>query len=263
MSVTLTLGGVVFADFEIPPTINFGGAQMLVIHKLPGGSRVIDSLGPDDADIRWSGRFRGSSAEQRALLLDFMRRQGRQILLTWGLHRYQVVIREFTANFEQTHEIPYSITCAVVKDEAQAIASAVFGFVESLAADLVSAAGLSAVIGSATISAAVTGVGTALSNYQAGVPNTTNALAGATAAAEGPLLSALQNSITGAQTVTRTAIASASGAVTALPTPAGGSPSAMASALTATTAAVGQLGNLYQLSSVLGRMGVNTTNKGS
>ena len=173
------------------------------------------------------------------------------------------MIREFTANFEQPYEIPYSITCAVVKDETQAIASAAVGFIESLASDLVSAVGLSDVIGNATISAAVTGVGTALSNYQAGVPNTTNALAGATAVAEGPLLSALQNSITGAQTATQTSITTMTGSVIGQPVPAGGTPSAMATALNATTSAVGQLGNLYQLSSVLGRMGVNTANKGT
>ena len=112
---TLTLGGVVFADFEIPDAINFGGEQSLIVHKLPGGNRVIDAMGPDDADIRWSGRFRGPNAEERALLLDFMRRAGQQVLLSWSLERFQVVIREFTAHFQQAYEIPYSIACTVVQ----------------------------------------------------------------------------------------------------------------------------------------------------
>src|SRR4051812_44013109 len=103
MTVTLNLGGVVFQGFEIPESINFGGAQQLVVHKLPGGGRVVDAMGPDDADIRWSGRLRGSSAEQRAILLDFMRRQGNKVLLTWSLHRYQVVIKEFAADFRQSY----------------------------------------------------------------------------------------------------------------------------------------------------------------
>lgn len=179
MSVTLTLGGVVFADFEIPESISSGGGQMLAVHKLPGGSRVIDALGPDDADIGWSGRFRGSGAEERALLLDFMRRQGQQVLLSYSLHLYQVVIRDFRADFQYGGlEIPYSITCAVVLDLTQALASAAVGFVESLASDLVSALGLSSLIPNSAVNSAVTGVATAASNYQAAIPNATNALAG-------------------------------------------------------------------------------------
>jgi hypothetical protein len=263
MTVTLTLGGVVFADFEIPESINSGGEQQLVVHKLPGGNRVIDALGPDDAEIRWSGRFRGSNAEERALLLDYMRRQGQQILLTYGLHRYQVILHEFTANFQYGGlEIPYSIGCTVVRDETQGIASTVVGFIESMASDLVSALGLSDVIGSSTIAAAVTGVGTAFTNYQAGVPNTTNAIAGTTAVAEGPLLNALQTSIAGAQDVTQSEIAATAAPINAQPVIAGGSPSTMASALTASASGFGQLGNLYQLNSVLSRMGVNASNKG-
>ncbi|WP_052639985.1 hypothetical protein [Zavarzinella formosa] len=262
--VTLTLGGVVFADFEIPDSINSGGEHMLAVHKFPGGGRVIDALGPDDADIRWSGRFRGSDAEERALLLDHMRRQGAQVLLAYSLHRYQVVIREFTANFQFGGlEIPYSLACAVVLDETQALASAAVGFVESLASDLVGATGLSGVIGDSTINAAVGGVATAFGNYQAGVPNTTNALAAGAAVAEGPLLAALQTSITGAQSVTRGVIDTTNSSINTQPAPSGGSPSAMAGAVSSSASAFGQLGNLYQLSALLGRMGVNTANKGS
>src|SRR5579872_6570963 len=115
MSVTLTLGGVVFQGFEIPETMPSGGDQMIALHKMPGGNRVIDAMGPDDGVIRWSGRFRGSGAETRALLLDFMRRQGQQQLLSYSLHRYQVVISHFEADFQYGGlEIPYSISCEVV-----------------------------------------------------------------------------------------------------------------------------------------------------
>jgi hypothetical protein len=179
MTIALTLGGVVFADFEIPDSMPSGGEQMLVVHKLVGGNRVINAMGPDDGDIHWSGRFRGSSAEERSLLLDFMRRQGQQVLLTYSLHLYQVVIREFKADFQYGGlEIPYSITCTVVLDLTQALASAAIGFVESLASDLVSALGLSGVIPNSAVNSAVTGVAAAASNYQAGIPNMTNALAG-------------------------------------------------------------------------------------
>jgi hypothetical protein len=262
----LTLGGVVFQDFEIPESINFGGAQALVVHELPGGTRNIDAMGPDDDDIRWSGRFRGQSAEQRSILLDFMRRQGNQVLLSWGLHRFQVVIKEFRADYQQSYEIPYSITCTVVLDEAQALASAAIGFAESMVGDLIAATGLSDQIGQPAINAAVTGVGTALSNYQAGVPSSTNLIAGASAVAEGPLLAGLMASITGAQSATNSAIATTGSAINTTGSvagiTAGGSPAGMASGLTSQTSAFGQLSLLTQLSSTLGRMATNTSNAG-
>jgi hypothetical protein len=263
MAVTLTLGGVVFQGFEIPETINSGGDQMLAIHKMPGGNRTIDAMGPDDSEIRWSGQFRGSSAETRALLLDLMRRQGQQQLLSYSLHRYQVVVSRFEADFQYGGlEIPYTIACAVVLDETQALASLAVGFVEALASDVVSALGLSGAISSSTINTAVTGVATAASNYQAGVPNTTNAIAGVTAASEGPLLNSLQSSIAGAQSATQAGIVSTTAGINTTPVVAGGSPTTMAASLTNTASGFSQLSSLTQLSSVLGRMATNTSNAG-
>ena len=60
--VTLLLGPVAFQDFEVPCGVNFGGRQRLALHRLPGGSRVIDALGRDDAQISFSGIFSGSDA---------------------------------------------------------------------------------------------------------------------------------------------------------------------------------------------------------
>ena len=76
MIVILTLGGVIFQDFEIPASIKAGGEQKLDVKKFIGGSRIIDALGRDDADIEWSGRFRGSTAEQRCQQLNGMRVAG-------------------------------------------------------------------------------------------------------------------------------------------------------------------------------------------
>lgn len=261
--VVLTLGGVTFADFEIPDTINFGGGQVLAVHRLPGGNRVIDAMGPDDADIKWSGRFRGSNAEERALLLDFMRRSGQQQLLAWSLERFQVVIREFTANFQQPFEIPYSITCTVVLNETMTIASAAVGLADAIASDLASAVGLGNAISNTTINTALTGVSTAFTNYQAGVPNTTNLLTASTAVAEAPLISALQSSIATAQTATQSAITTATGTISSSGPAAGGTPLTMAGNLNASATGFSQLDPLYQLSNTLGRMGVNAANLGN
>jgi hypothetical protein len=263
MTVTLTLGGVVFTGFEIPETINFGGEQKLAIHKLPGGGRVIDAMGPNDADIRWSGRLRGPSSEQRGILLDFMRRRGRKILLAWGLHRFQVVIRSFEANYQSPHEIPYSIVCTVVLDEAQAIASFAAGLAESLASDLVEAAGLSDLIGSEEISAAVDGVAAGFSNFQAGVPWSTNLITAAIAPTEGAILGGMLTSAAGAQALVGKAISNINlGLGTLLPA-AGGAVSDMAAGLVEQASDFAQLNNLHRLSDSLGRMTLNISNFGS
>lgn len=261
--MALTLGEVVFTGFEIPETINFGGDQKLAVHKLPGGGRVVDAMGPDDADIRWSGRLRGANSEQRGILLDFIRRQGRKVLLAWSLHRYQVVIRSFEANYQNPYEVPYTIVCTVVQDEAQVLASLAMGFAASLAADLATASGLAALLGDDVITAAVGGVAAAISNYQAGVPSSTNLITAVVAPTEATLLDGLLASVTGAQSVVGTAIENTSAGLNTTYPAAGSAPTALAANLTDQAEAFGTLNNLHRLSGSLGRMAVNTRNSGN
>src|SRR5690242_17085448 len=83
--IVLVLGPVAFSDFEVPERIRFGGAQRLTVHKLPGGARVIDALGPDDTELGWSGIFAGPDATERALLLDQLRVRGAVLpLKSWN-----------------------------------------------------------------------------------------------------------------------------------------------------------------------------------
>jgi hypothetical protein len=112
----LSLGGVEFQSFEIPEDIKAGGAQALFIHKYPGGARTIDTTGPDDDDIPWSGWFEGPTALDRCQQLDTMRRQGQAVTLAWSGYQFSVVIREFKWKFQRYYHIAYSIALAVVQD---------------------------------------------------------------------------------------------------------------------------------------------------
>ena len=143
MTVILTLGGVIFQGFEVPDTIAIGGEQALVVHKLPGGARTIDAMGRDDRDIPWSGRFRGSSAESRARILDNYRIGGQPLLLQWSTYRYQVIVQSFKADYQQPFEIPYSISCVVVADESTPILTGIPGIDELIGSDLGAAPRLS------------------------------------------------------------------------------------------------------------------------
>ena len=72
----MILGPFVFTDFAVPDRLPFGGKQHMTVHKMPGGSRVIDCMGPDDDDRSWSGILWGDDALAEALTLDAMRRAG-------------------------------------------------------------------------------------------------------------------------------------------------------------------------------------------
>src|SRR5580693_6397876 len=143
MTVLLTLGGIIFQDFEVPDVIPIGGEQALVVHKLPGGSRVIDAMGADHRDIAWSGRFRSGNAESRARILDGYRIGGQQFLLQWSTYRYLVIVRSFEANYQQPFEIPYSISCTVVADESNPVLTGIPAIDEMIGSDLGNALGLS------------------------------------------------------------------------------------------------------------------------
>ncbi len=119
-SLELLLGPVLFQGFELPSTIAWGGAQRLAIHRMPGGSRVIDAMGRDDNDITWAGIFTGPDAATRARGLDLMRSSGNLWPLTWGSFFYSVVIAKFEAQQVRSNWIPYQISCCVLQDESAA-----------------------------------------------------------------------------------------------------------------------------------------------
>jgi hypothetical protein len=43
----LVLGGIAFTNFSTPNVTGAGGRQGLMLHKLPGGVRVVEGLGPE------------------------------------------------------------------------------------------------------------------------------------------------------------------------------------------------------------------------
>lgn len=137
----LLLGPILFQDFELPERVRWGGRQRLAIHRLPGGVRVIDALGRDDADIVWSGAFSGSDAAVRARALDLMRAAGGFWPLTWEWFFYTVVITRFDADYARPNWIPYRITCTVLRDEAAAVVEQAASLTSTVLSDLTTAQG--------------------------------------------------------------------------------------------------------------------------
>lgn len=112
----LTLGDFTFKHPEVPENIFGGGDQTLVVHQLPGGSRVIDVMGRNDKAISWTGLFFGAEALKRAQYLDGLRIKGEVHTLSWSGYSYQVVISSFTWSFIHRWQISYEIECVVAKD---------------------------------------------------------------------------------------------------------------------------------------------------
>ena len=145
---TITIGGISLSEWEIPERINFGGKQQVSVHKLLGGNRVVDTMGPDPDDVRWSGRFRGPTALQRSAALDLLRASGAEVPLIYLGKFLTVVITSFQAEAERAYEIPYQIVCTVVSDNVNGAIGAIV-------------TGLDAIVGSAlTVAAAFSAGGT-------------------------------------------------------------------------------------------------------
>lgn len=145
--ISLLLGPVEFRDFELPPRINIGGAQRVVVHQLLDGTRVIDALGRNDDDISFAGTFTGAGATLRARVLDEMRVSGSVYTLTWDVFIYSVVIKRFIADYRNGWWIPYKITCAIVMDEASVAVDRVASPGEAIRGDLGSANELGSLTG--------------------------------------------------------------------------------------------------------------------
>lgn len=113
----LILGPFEFGDFSVPNELPFGGAQKMTVHKMPGGGRVIDCMGPDDDDIRWSGRFFNTDALPMAQTLNAMRIAGTPLPYSNGVESRTVVISEFRATVHKFNWIEYEITVVPGDDD--------------------------------------------------------------------------------------------------------------------------------------------------
>jgi hypothetical protein len=138
----LLLGPFLFQENEIPASINFGGTQMMSVQQMIGGARDVQSLGPSDSDITWSGLFfnnatTGLSALDRVRELDILRALGLELPFVFYDLAYTVKIKSFTPIFERFYQIPYKITLQVVYNlNVPFGGNGALSFIESILNDL-------------------------------------------------------------------------------------------------------------------------------
>jgi hypothetical protein len=129
----LTLGGISFTGYSTPDVMMGGGRQAMVVHKLPGGMRVIDTLGPDEASIAWRGHMFDSGAYNMALQLDAMRAAGSVLPLTWGGQYRSVIIDQFIYRVRRLPIwVDYEITCTVVLNPSFGVSFPVANVIDTL-----------------------------------------------------------------------------------------------------------------------------------
>lgn len=139
----IKLGPVKLTGLAKPVSMPIGGSQGTAVHRLPGGGRVIDVMGPDNADISWSGYLDGADASVTARVLDRLRQSGQVISLAWDIFSYQVLVTEFRCDTRHI-PMPYRVTCAVVGDNSQGVVAAAVSLALDINNDL-GAANLSSV----------------------------------------------------------------------------------------------------------------------
>lgn len=127
--MALVLGGFTFTDYSIPEQVPQGGEHNFVIHKLIGGRRIINAMGPDDSDITWHGRFQGPNAVSQALALDQLRKSGTQVPLFIDSQYYLVGVRKFEWDYQRFYQILYKITCVIA---SSANSGGIFAVAETL-----------------------------------------------------------------------------------------------------------------------------------
>ncbi|MEQ1694785.1 MAG: hypothetical protein ABL901_02995 [Hyphomicrobiaceae bacterium] len=167
VNAPLVLGGIVFEGFEIPSSLKFPTKQRHHIHKLVGGGRVIDTLGPDPEDIKWSGRFRGSNAASRCRSLESLCDTGGVIGLSWGSFFRLGIVSHFDPDYNAEYEIPYSIT--FTPDVNQSAGFGIFGgtLAAILTGDIGHVMNLAATSAVASGAAALSSTVEPLSNFDA------------------------------------------------------------------------------------------------
>lgn len=152
----LFLGDFQFDGYEIPESMPFGGSQSLVTHRLPGGSRVVQAMGRDDAPIGWSGLFFGATALDRAKFVDGLRIAGKSLPLVYLDFSYTVLIESFTATVRKFNRVPYSISLLVLEDKSQPVTTIEpTGFDAAIRGDNATAQTLGASIGDGPLSTAL------------------------------------------------------------------------------------------------------------
>ena len=244
------LGAFVFKSFEVPEVIPFGGEQALSVKKLPGGARSIDAMGWFPKALKWTGRFQGADALDRALFLQGLFQAGQSLTLTWGALRYQVVPHAFDPDYERFYQIPYSLELEVEQDLTAPVTTLpVVTIDDQVGDDMAAAMDASAAVDDPTLTANLGVVQAAIGAAQS--------FKGATTAQIESVLVPIATTQAYVASLVASSTVTANSGSTFCGVAAGGAPAALAASLTGYQGAMVTLASLQDVSDYLERIAVN------
>lgn len=249
-NVVLTLGDFTFKDTEVPEDIKVSTEHRMNIHKMIGGVRIIDMLGPDHQPISWSGWLVGANALNRAITLKQMSDAGVPLNLSWSEFYYQVVIASVEVDFEREYQFEYRITLVVLQDlTAPVYQDSSAGLDDLIGGDMKTANSLSSSIGDSKLTGS-------MSSLSASVASVSSFATASKSTINGVLVP-----LKAAQQQCQTLIASTENTLQSVTTLGGILPnnplSQQIGKFNNVVNAMTNQPNLIQLSSVLSRMGTN------
>lgn len=247
----LIVGDVEFTGLEVPESVSIGAKQQLVVHKLVGGKRVVDVLGLDYKNIRWSGWMTGATAGDRVTEIETLRDAGLPLNFNMDGYHFSVMIEDFEARFEHVYRRYYSIDLLIVSRlDAPITANALAGTLDALInSDVGESLGLAGIINSDAVTSSINAVKDAVSQVQ-GFANATI-----------DTVQTVIRPLVAAQAVVQSVISQVAGSINDITTLGGlipGNPvSTAANNVLRQGAALTQLAPLYQMQSVLERLQKN------
>ena len=210
----VVLGAVVLLGHEVPSRISLGGAQAVTIHRLPGGSRIIDAMGVDDGSISLSGYFTGPGAASRARLFDSIRKAGQVVPLSFGDYAFNVVVVHFEYDLQDRGAlISYRIRMEIIPDNITQLNDTSDALAALLSGDVSAASAALLGFGSVAAQVSLADLQTALPT--AGSPNSAFAVSTITATLAASASAVRSGIISSGGLLQSNSVSDASGALTA------------------------------------------------
>ena len=194
-NLPVVLGPLELTGLEVPDAYDRAGTMQPVVHRLIGGGRVVQLLGPDPGRRRLQGVFTGPRATERAQILEAMRDQGDRMSLTIGVWQEFVVVTSVVLRYAQQGSVVQYLL------EAESLPGGAAGLVATAAAVLASigtqlafasinaefAGSPDAISGLAGATSAVTAAQSSMSRPGVDLTSVSTALAATTSASEASL----------------------------------------------------------------------------
>lgn len=128
----LTLGKVQFFSEEVPEKLAIGQVeQKVVVIEMVGGSRIVQPLGIQPKPVKFSGRFWGSTTQDRVQQIRSYAVAAQEVLLTWRQESWYCIVREFNPEWSNRWICDYDILLEITRDGNGALTNTSFPTVDS------------------------------------------------------------------------------------------------------------------------------------